>query len=80
VVIGTGGAGLSAAATALDNNKEVIMLEKFPAIGGNTIRTGGQVNAPEPQWQNRFPALAGERDTLRELLSLDEANIAEDYL
>ena len=27
VVIGTGGAGLSAAATALDNNKEVIMLE-----------------------------------------------------
>ena len=56
------------------------MLEKFPAIGGNTIRTGGQVNAPEPQWQNRFPALAGERDTLRELLSLDEANIAEDYL
>ena len=47
VVIGTGGAGLSAAATVLDEGKEVIMLEKFAAIGGNTIRTGGQVNAAE---------------------------------
>ena len=30
VVIGTGGAGLSAAATALDEGKEVIMLENLP--------------------------------------------------
>ena len=50
-LIGTGGAGLGAAATALDEGKEVIMLEKFAAIGGNTIRTGGQVNAAEPKWQ-----------------------------
>ena len=61
VIIGTGGAGLSAAATALDEGKEVIMLEKFAAIGGNTIRTGGQVNAVEPDWQSQFPALAGEK-------------------
>ena len=37
------------------------MLEKFAAIGGNTIRTGGQVNAAEPKWQSAFPALAGEK-------------------
>ena len=53
-MIGTGGAGLSAAATVLDEGKEVIMLEKFAAIGGNTIRTGGQVNAAEPKWQSAF--------------------------
>ena len=47
------------------------MLEKFAAIGGNTIRTGGQVNA-EPKWQSAFPALAGEKDTLIQLLNHDE--------
>ncbi|MDU9352104.1 flavocytochrome c [Staphylococcus warneri] len=79
VIIGTGGAGLSAAATALDEGKEVIMLEKFAAIGGNTIRTGGQVNAVEPDWQSQFPALAGEKETLQQLLNHDENDIAEEY-
>ncbi|MGR5488553.1 FAD-dependent oxidoreductase, partial [Vibrio alfacsensis] len=37
VVVGGGGAGLSAALTALDNHQSVIVLEKFPAIGGNTV-------------------------------------------
>ncbi|RAA70257.1 flavocytochrome c, partial [Burkholderia multivorans] len=68
VVIGTGGAGLSAAASVLEQGKEVIMLEKFAAIGGNTIRTGGQVNAPEPSWQNTFPSLHGEQETLEALM------------
>ena len=49
VVIGSGGAGLSAAAKVLENKCSVIVLEKFPAIGGNTIRTGGPVNAPNPR-------------------------------
>ena len=80
VVIGTGGAGLSAAATVLDEGKEVIMLEKFAAIGGNTIRTGGQVNAAEPKWQNAFPALAGEKETLIQLLNHDENDIDEAYI
>ncbi|MGF7194776.1 NADH-dependent flavin oxidoreductase [Staphylococcus pasteuri] len=79
VVIGTGGAGLSAAATALDEGKEVIMLEKFAAIGGNTIRTGGQVNAVEPEWQGSFPALAGEHETLKQLLEHDDNDIDDDY-
>ena len=69
-----------AAATVLDEGKEVIMLEKFAAIGGNTIRTGGQVNAAEPKWQSAFPALAGEKDTLIQLLNHDEKDIDEAYL
>ncbi|MCS4485595.1 NADH-dependent flavin oxidoreductase [Staphylococcus americanisciuri] len=79
VVIGTGGAGLSAASTVLEAGKSVIMLEKFPAIGGNTIRTGGQVNAPEPNWQNTFPALAGEKETLESILSYDIQDIDLEY-
>ncbi|REH77204.1 flavocytochrome c [Staphylococcus felis] len=79
VVIGSGGAGLSAAATALDLHKDIVLLEKFPAIGGNTIRTGGQVNAPEPDWQNSFPALAGEKDTLSTLLNMADNDIDSDY-
>lgn len=61
VVVGGGGAGLSATLTALDKGKSVILLEKFPAIGGNTVRTGGWVNAAEPKWQGDFPALPGEK-------------------
>lgn len=80
VVIGTGGAGLSAAASVLEQGKEVIMLEKFAAIGGNTIRTGGQVNAPEPSWQNTFPSLHGEQETLEALMNHDENDIEEEYL
>lgn len=80
VVVGTGGAGLSAAVTALDNKKHVIMLEKFPSIGGNTIRTGGQVNAVERDWQNTFAALSGEKETLEQLLEIDESEIEAEYL
>ena len=58
----------------------MIMLEKFAAIGGNTIRTGGQVNAAEPKWQNAFPALAGEKETLIQLLNHDENDIDEAYI
>lgn len=80
VVVGGGGAGLSAALTALDNNKSVIVLEKFPAIGGNTVRTGGWVNAAEPNWQQNFPALAGEADYLKAISEIPESEIAPEYL
>ena len=80
VVVGGGGAGLSAALTALDKGKSVILLEKFPAIGGNTVRTGGWVNAAEPQWQCDFPALAGEKETLMALAETPESEFAGEYL
>lgn len=40
VVVGAGGAGLAAAASILQQGKRVIVVEKFPAVGGNTVRTG----------------------------------------
>ncbi len=45
VVIGSGGAGMSAALTAAQNGKKVIVLEKMPIIGGNTNRSEGGMNA-----------------------------------
>lgn len=45
VVIGSGGAGLSAALEVIEAGKEVIILEKMPIIGGNTLRATGGLNA-----------------------------------
>lgn len=45
VVVGSGGAGLSAAITAAQNGKHVLVLEKMPYYGGNTNRSEGGMNA-----------------------------------
>ena len=47
VVIGAGGAGLAAAISAEQNGANVIVVEKMPKVGGNTILAGGAVNAVE---------------------------------
>ncbi|WP_195851319.1 flavocytochrome c [Aerococcus tenax] len=80
VVVGGGGAGLSAAAASLQSGKKVILLEKFPVIGGNTVRTGGPMNAADPEWQNKFEALPGEDHTLEEIYNVDESEIDQEYL
>ncbi|WEV51195.1 flavocytochrome c [Lactobacillus sp. ESL0731] len=67
VVIGAGGAGLAAAAKTIQNGKKVIVLEKYPQIGGNTTRAGGPLNAAEPDWQKQFKALPGEKESLIKL-------------
>jgi len=51
VVIGGGGAGLAAAVEAHQNGATVIVLEKMPRIGGNTIISGGAFNAVEERRQ-----------------------------
>ena len=51
VIIGGGNAGLAAAVTASDNGADVILLEKMPMLGGNSIRAGGAYNAVDPERQ-----------------------------
>ncbi len=80
VVIGGGGAGLSAAATVLQQGKSAIVVEKFPAVGGNTIRTGGPINAADPEWQRAFEENPGERHTIESLVNTDESEIHQEYL
>lgn len=53
VVIGGGGAGLAAAITAADNGAEVILLEKMPRLGGNTLISGCAYNAVDPERQSK---------------------------
>ncbi len=48
IVVGAGGAGLAAATTVAEKGYSVIVLEKMPNIGGNTLRSGGYFNAVEP--------------------------------
>ena len=45
LVIGAGGAGMAAAVTANQAGKNVIVVEKTGAMGGNTILSGGAMNA-----------------------------------
>ena len=45
VVIGAGGAGMAAAVTANQKGKSVIVIEKTSQMGGNTILSGGALNA-----------------------------------
>ncbi len=53
VVIGGGNAGLAAAVSASNNGAEVILLEKMPMLGGNSIRAGGAYNAVDPKRQEK---------------------------
>lgn len=48
VIIGGGGAGLAAAVSAHQNGATVIVVEKMSRLGGNTILSGGAMNAVDP--------------------------------
>lgn len=54
VVIGGGGAGLSAAVEAADNGATVILVEKMPMVGGNTNYATGGMNAAGTSFQQEL--------------------------
>lgn len=58
VVIGSGGGGLAAAIQASDAGAHVVIIEKMPTIGGNTIKASVGMNAAE----TRFQKLKGIED------------------
>ena len=45
VVVGAGGAGLTASVLATQQGRDVILLEKMPFVGGNSLRAEGGMNA-----------------------------------
>lgn len=60
VIIGAGGAGMSAAVEAAGSGKSVIIVEKMPIVGGNTNRATGGINAAETSIQEQ----EGIKDTI----------------
>jgi len=51
VIVGSGGAGLAAAIQAHDEGAHVVIIEKMPTIGGNTIKASVGMNAAETRFQ-----------------------------
>ena len=75
IVVGGGGAGLSAAIAACQNNAKVILIEKTALLGGNTIRAGGPYNAVDPERQaNVQPASEAAMKSLERLLKVSPKN------
>ena len=52
VVVGSGGAGLSAAITAAQSGARVVVLEKLAGVGGNTVRSTALYNCVDDALQH----------------------------
>lgn len=78
IIVGAGGAGLSAAVTAKDLGvKNVLVLEKMPVIGGNTLRCASAFNAADSDRQKALPMT----ETLKEAVvkAISEKPVSEEH-
>lgn len=57
VIVGAGGAGISAAAQAAQDGNTVLVIEKNAEVGGNTLVSGGQYQSVMPYlvWDEKDP-------------------------
>ena len=67
VVVGAGGAGMTAAITAAAEGKSVVILASQSMVGGNSVRATGGMNAGKTVYQdeNEFGESAGVEKTLK---------------
>lgn len=59
IVIGSGGAGFSAAITAKDAGANVVVLEKMPTVGGNSLISGAEMAAAN-NWVQQKLGITGD--------------------
>ena len=76
VIIGGGGAGLAAAVSAHQNGATVILIEKMPQLGGNTIISGSAYNAADPDRQDELVMTDLEKQTIEGLITKEAADEA----
>ena len=51
VIVGAGGAGLTAAVRATQEGAKVLVLEKMPMVGGNSLKASGGMNCADTKFQ-----------------------------
>lgn len=77
VVVGGGGAGLTAAITAAQHGASVVLIEKGGALGGNTLIAGQGFNAADPERQSAMEMDSALVETLKGYLELDPADFGD---
>ncbi len=76
LIIGAGGAGLSAAVSASENGAQVIVIEKLGNVGGNTKICGGAFNTADPERQKNVPMTDALATTVEKLLAHEDVSEA----
>ncbi len=76
IVIGAGGAGLAAAVSAHQNGASVILVEKMPQVGGNTMISGSAYNAADPERQKTLTMTDLEKETVEGIINAEQADPA----
>lgn len=74
LVIGGGGAGLSAAVSASEGGASVILVEKLSALGGNTFRCGGAFNSADPEGQKDIPMTEALSSAVEKVLAHEDVS------
>lgn len=67
IIVGAGGAGMTAAHTAMENGASVILIEKSGVVGGNSLCSAMGINASGSQIQEELGMEYATDELLREL-------------
>lgn len=74
VIVGAGGAGLSAAVAAARAGASVVILEKSSFVGGNTMAAGGGFNAADSELIGRHAMAQGQIDLIEKQIRATPKN------
>lgn len=74
IIIGGGGAGLAAAVTAHQNGASVIVVEKMPQVGGNTMISGSAYNSADPERQAALTMTDLEKQTVEKIIAEEQTD------
>jgi urocanate reductase len=74
LVMGGGGAGLTAAINAAEQGAKVILIEKGSVLGGNTMMAGAAYNCVDTEAQSKMILTKAQKTTLDAYLALDAAD------
>ncbi|EEF66806.1 FAD binding domain protein [Holdemania filiformis DSM 12042] len=79
-VVGGGAAGLTAANTALDEGKSVLLVEKMGITGGSTVQSGGNIFAAETAAQKANGVEDSAEELYQFLMSYDEDHLLNEKM